>query len=141
MLVRSILEISNNLRPHREFLSSSSLSSVRRTSFSSSTSSQRPPVHEIFDKNEPYIYSYEGVRVTVEANRTYKWCACGLSANQPWCDNSHLDYKMSIRPVQYTPTKSGNVNLCGCKHSRRRPYCDGAHSFLHSSSSKKSSTE
>jgi CDGSH iron-sulfur domain-containing protein 3 len=66
--------------------------------------------------------------VTVEAGVTYKWCACGRSASQPWCDGSHA--ATTIRPVVYRPSKAGAVGLCGCKHSRRRPYCDGAHSFL-----------
>ena len=25
----------------------------------------------------------------VEAGKTYYWCACGRSANQPFCDGSH----------------------------------------------------
>ena len=27
--------------------------------------------------------------VTVEAGKRYFWCACGRSANQPFCDGSH----------------------------------------------------
>ena len=27
--------------------------------------------------------------VQLEPGNTYTWCACGKSANQPWCDGSH----------------------------------------------------
>ncbi len=27
--------------------------------------------------------------VDLEAGKNYAWCACGHSANQPWCDGSH----------------------------------------------------
>ncbi len=123
----SILTVRNIL----SFSSSSTSSSNSSSSTSTDHPNKRPAVHEIYDKNEPYVYSHEGIRVTVEANQKYKWCACGLSQTQPWCDNSHHRYGMTIRPVHYSPTKSGTVNLCGCKYSRRRPFCDGAHSFLH----------
>jgi CDGSH-type Zn-finger protein len=110
---------------------------IRFSSSSSSSSSPSPPSSssssssfQYHDPNEPVIASYEAMRVTVEAGKTYRWCACGRSASQPWCDTSHLKYKCTIRPVVYTPTKSGIVSLCGCKFSRRRPLCDGAHSFL-----------
>ena len=29
--------------------------------------------------------------VEVEAGKAYFWCACGLSATQPFCDGSHKD--------------------------------------------------
>ena len=27
--------------------------------------------------------------VDVEEGKSYEWCACGRSANQPFCDGSH----------------------------------------------------
>jgi CDGSH iron-sulfur domain-containing protein 3 len=27
--------------------------------------------------------------IEVEAGKTYYWCACGQSQNQPFCDGSH----------------------------------------------------
>ncbi len=100
-----------------------------RLRFFSSTSSSSPPPPTYEDPNEPVVASLEAMRVAVEAGKTYRWCACGRSSTQPFCDgSSHL--RSTIRPVVFTPTKSGTVSLCGCKHARRRPFCDGAHSFL-----------
>jgi CDGSH-type Zn-finger protein len=61
----------------------------------------------------------------------YLWCACGRSANQPWCDGAHKDTGLS--PIRFTigPRKTPEtVWLCGCKHSRRKPFCDGTHNKL-----------
>ena len=66
--------------------------------------------------------------VEVEAGRTYAWCACGRSANQPFCDGSHKGTGFS--PVIEKPAQSGTVYFCGCKHTGSAPYCDGTHSSL-----------
>ena len=34
----------------------------------------------------------------LEAGKTYYWCACGRSANQPFCDGSHKAVGMAPRP-------------------------------------------
>ncbi|MBM3380595.1 MAG: CDGSH iron-sulfur domain-containing protein, partial [Betaproteobacteria bacterium] len=39
--------------------------------------------------NEPVIAQTSPFAVQVEADKTYWWCACGKSANQPFCDGSH----------------------------------------------------
>ena len=33
----------------------------------------------------------------VEAGKTYAWCACGRSENQPFCDGSHS--VTDLRPI------------------------------------------
>ena len=48
-------------------------------------------------------YSHE-----VAAGRTYYWCACGRSANQPFCDGSHKAVGMT--PVAYKAEKDGAIN-------------------------------
>lgn len=45
--------------------------------------------------------------VEVEAGKTYFWCACGLSAKQPFCDGSHRD--TAFAPVKYTAEEPGKV--------------------------------
>jgi len=35
------------------------------------------------------IAAKEPKGVTLEAGKSYAWCACGLSANQPFCDGAH----------------------------------------------------
>lgn len=63
--------------------------------------------------------------VEVEAGKTYFWCACGLSAKQPFCDGSHRD--TAFAPVKYTAEEPGKVFFCVCKQTRDAPRCDGSH--------------
>ena len=66
--------------------------------------------------------------VDVEEGNTYTWCACGRSANQPYCDGSHSG--TGIAPVTYTAPQSRRVLFCGCKATKKAPMCDGAHDRL-----------
>ena len=66
--------------------------------------------------------------VEVEAGKSYFWCSCGLSANQPLCDGSHK--VTDLRPVKYEATESKKVYFCGCKHSASPTLCDGSHAKL-----------
>lgn len=61
----------------------------------------------------------------VEAGQSYFWCACGLSATQPFCDGSHKDTGFS--PVRFDATEDGKVFFCGCKATASQPLCDGSH--------------
>ena len=63
--------------------------------------------------------------VEVEAGRDYWWCACGLSANQPFCDGSHK--VTDLTPVKYAAAKTRTVFFCGCKATAKQPLCDGTH--------------
>jgi CDGSH-type Zn-finger protein len=66
--------------------------------------------------------------VNVEAGRKYFWCACGRSANQPYCDGSHK--VTSLSPIAFIATKGEQVWLCGCKATAGQPFCDGTHKKL-----------
>lgn len=66
--------------------------------------------------------------VDVEAGKSYFWCSCGESANQPFCDGSHKG--SDFAPVKYTAEKDGKAFFCGCKASANQPMCDGSHSNL-----------
>ncbi len=66
--------------------------------------------------------------IDVEAGKTYYWCACGLSAKQPFCDGSHKESGHS--PVAWTAEKTGTSYFCGCKASKKEPLCDGSHKEL-----------
>ena len=66
--------------------------------------------------------------VEVEKDKTYYWCACGRSKNQPFCDGSHKGSEFS--PVAYTAEKSAKVYFCGCKKTANKPLCDGTHKSL-----------
>jgi CDGSH iron-sulfur domain-containing protein 3 len=67
-------------------------------------------------------------KAELEAGKTYYWCACGRSKNQPFCDGAHKAVGMAPKP--FTAEKSGDAWLCGCKHSKNEPYCDGSHRAL-----------
>ncbi len=77
---------------------------------------------------EPTIVQKEPFAVEVEEGKSYWWCACGLSKNQPYCDGSHQG--SDFVPVQYDADKSGKVFFCGCKKTEKSPMCDGTHAKL-----------
>ena len=77
---------------------------------------------------EPIPAQKEPYGVTVEAGKRYFWCACGRSANQPFCDGSHQG--TGLTPVPFTPAATEEVWLCGCKSTCGKPFCDGTHNSL-----------
>lgn len=76
--------------------------------------------------NKPAIPQKAPYGVTVEAGKSYWWCSCGGSRNQPFCDGSHKGTDMA--PVEYRATTTGQVFFCGCKHGW--VLCDGSHKAL-----------
>ena len=77
---------------------------------------------------EPVIFQKQAMPVEVEAGKTYYWCACGLSKNQPFCDGAHKG--TDISPVAYKAEATGKAFFCGCKHTKKEPLCDGSHKEL-----------
>jgi mannose-6-phosphate isomerase-like protein (cupin superfamily)/CDGSH-type Zn-finger protein len=75
----------------------------------------------VIARYKPYYYELEG-------GKSYLWCACGLSKNQPFCDNSHRG--TNIRPVRYRAEQDEDVLFCGCKRTADAPFCEGAHNNL-----------
>ncbi len=63
--------------------------------------------------------------IEVEAGKTYYWCACGESANQPFCDGSHKG--TDFEPISFNAEKTEKAFLCGCKKTANSPFCDGSH--------------
>jgi CDGSH iron-sulfur domain-containing protein 3 len=76
----------------------------------------------------PIIAQKAPYPVEVEAGKTYFWCACGASKNQPFCDGSHKG--STFTPTKFTAEDSKTAYLCGCKHSQNAPFCDGSHKAL-----------
>ena len=68
------------------------------------------------------------VKVDVEAGKTYFWCACGKSANQPFCDGSHKGSEFA--PMKWTAEADGAKWFCACKQTNSQPFCDGSHKAL-----------
>jgi CDGSH-type Zn-finger protein len=77
---------------------------------------------------KPTIAQLSPFAVEVTAGKTYYWCSCGLSKNQPFCDGSHKT--TSFAPIAFTPEKTETVYLCCCKHSAKGAFCDGSHNKL-----------
>lgn len=59
---------------------------------------------------------------------TYYFCACGKSANLPYCDGSHQDTE--LQPFQVEISEAKKVGICRCRQSRNAPFCDGTHTSL-----------
>jgi CDGSH-type Zn-finger protein len=69
-------------------------------------------------------------KVTLTKGINYKFCACGRSKGQPFCDGSHIS--TSFVPKVFTVDKDKEAYLCMCKQTKNAPYCDGTHKTLNS---------
>jgi CDGSH-type Zn-finger protein len=71
------------------------------------------------------------LKVHVVAGSTSYFCACGASANFPYCDGSHKRVNeatgSNFAPIVYTATEDKDLYVCRCGHSKSRPFCDGSH--------------
>ena len=53
----------------------------------------------------------------------YKWCTCGLSLRQPFCDGAHKGTAFRSKTfIIEEPVHS--IHLCGCKLTTNAPFCD-----------------
>ncbi len=74
------------------------------------------------------IAAKQPVKTDLKAGKTYAWCSCGLSTNQPFCNGLHVTTDMS--PLIFKAKKDETVWLCQCKQTNNPPYCDGSHKNL-----------
>ncbi len=65
------------------------------------------------------------IGIELEEGKTYAWCACGLSENQPLCDGSHKGSEM--KPTVFKADCTETKYLCVCKSTGNNPFCDGSH--------------
>jgi CDGSH-type Zn-finger protein/mannose-6-phosphate isomerase-like protein (cupin superfamily) len=77
---------------------------------------------------DPVVARPKPCLVTLRGGRTYHWCRCGRSANQPFCDGSHKG--TGFEPKAFVARADEEVLLCACKHSAAAPFCDGTHTNL-----------
>ena len=66
--------------------------------------------------------------IDVAAGESYRWCACGLSDRQPFCDGAHKG--SGFKPVAFKAEKTETLYFCGCKQTADQPFCDGTHNTL-----------
>ena len=77
---------------------------------------------------EPIPAQKEPYGINVEAGKRYFWCACGRSANQPFCDGSHQGTGLDPGSVHRRGDRRGlAVRL---QADRGKPFCDGTHNGL-----------
>lgn len=78
--------------------------------------------------DKPIVADNKPKKVALNKGEEYYFCACGRSANQPYCDGSHRG--TSFAPKKFTAEESGEAYLCLCKQSKNTPYCDGSHKSI-----------
>jgi len=81
----------------------------------------------------------KSVGIDVEEGKTYSWCPCGYSKNQPFCDGNHkhinrqnegMDGYEPFKPLRWTAPESKTTFFCQCKQTANPPYCDGSHNQI-----------
>ncbi len=77
--------------------------------------------------SEPTCVQKAPMVVDLQPGR-YWWCACGLSARQPFCDGSHKG--TNFTPVAFEVDEAKKMWLCACKRTHTTPACDGTHKSL-----------
>ncbi len=73
----------------------------------------------------PHIAQKAPYAIEVEAGKSYWYCTCGKSAQQPFCDGSHQGSEFV--PTEFKAEKSETIYFCGCKNSGNGVTCDGTH--------------
>ncbi len=76
----------------------------------------------------PKIAGTSPIKVSLEAGKTYAWCTCGESTNQPFCDGKHKG--SGFAPKVWVADETKDVHLCTCKQTANPGFCDGAHKSL-----------
>lgn len=77
-------------------------------------------------KNKPVVAANHPIEVDLEKDKSYYFCRCGRSDNQPFCDGSHKG--TGITPLEFQVDKNDAYWLCRCKQTGDAPFCDGTHS-------------
>ena len=76
------------------------------------------------ERPEPVVAALYPVEVRgVDLDRKYKWCSCGLSRYQPFCDQACAG--SAFAPLVFTveqPVRA--MYLCACKLTSAAPFCD-----------------
>jgi len=80
-------------------------------------------------KKQSYV-SNEPLKTTLEPGN-YLYCACGKSADNPFCNGAH--HGTGIKPVFFEVKKTRKMSLCTCKLTKTPPYCDNSHEGMEGS--------
>jgi CDGSH-type Zn-finger protein len=77
---------------------------------------------------KPTVAGKSPLGVELEKGKSYAWCSCGDSSNQPWCDGSHKG--TDFAPHVFVAEEDKTGYMCNCKHSSTPQFCDGSHKHL-----------
>ncbi|XP_071802830.1 uncharacterized protein [Asterias amurensis] len=83
------------------------------------------------DSLQPAVCMYGPANVrNLEPGKKMKWCTCGLSKTQPWCDGAHKG--TGFKSLKWiVPSKPQSLySICLCKHTKDPPFCDATHTNL-----------
>lgn len=76
----------------------------------------------------PKVAGTSPIPIELEAGKTYSWCTCGESANQPYCDGAHKG--SDFTPLKFVAEETKTAYMCTCKQTANPGFCDGAHKKL-----------
>jgi CDGSH-type Zn-finger protein len=79
------------------------------------------------EKDKAIIAGLRSIKLETESG-TWFWCACGRSANQPFCDGSHRG--TGFQPLVVKIDEKQMVKWCTCKQTKTPPFCDHTHREL-----------
>ncbi|KAF8796858.1 CDGSH iron-sulfur domain-containing protein 3, mitochondrial-like isoform X2 [Argiope bruennichi] len=114
------------------------------TGFLNYSSRRNPDVSDIPELNEPplkkfyeayyqpehgRIHDKKPFKIKCTKGKTYYWCVCGWSHDQPLCDGKCIlpEMKIKMKPVAFKPAVTREYWFCNCKQTKNRPFCDGSH--------------
>lgn len=76
----------------------------------------------------PRMAKCEPAEISVEPGKVYKWCSCGLTAVEPYCDNTHREIEgKPFRSIKVMFNEPQVVQFCQCKRTKTPPFCDDSH--------------
>ena len=75
--------------------------------------------------SKPVVTDIEPIDVELEAGKSYHYCRCGRSQNQPFCDGAHAG--TDITPLAFEAEEDGTEYLCMCRQTENAPFCDATH--------------
>ena len=76
--------------------------------------------------SEPKMAAGKPAVLELVPGKSYWWCSCGRSEEQPFCDGSHRG--TDFKPLEFEVAERKSYALCQCKRTANAPWCDGAHS-------------
>ena len=76
----------------------------------------------------PRMAECKPAEINVEPGKIYKWCSCGLTAVEPFCDNAHREIEgKPFRSIKVIFDKPQVISFCQCKKTKTHPFCDDTH--------------